>query len=136
MRCYAYERYLSDPDGWEIVVNDLDCLVTKKDFKRIEKLVGKYGHKYHGSDDDAWVEWQRTFLNATNCIKIPEGVFEEDEGDKGYDSDNPIGVDEDEHALARDYFLAYHQWNAYHKWLESRPGPAGDFEEFEVSRYR
>ena len=43
------------------------------------------------------------------------------------------GIEREEDNTGYEYFLAYHQWNAFHGWLSNRSKARESFNQFEVS---
>ncbi len=133
---HANECFGADHSGWRDVISSANDLLTRHDLERFVALcndgydameVGYYLYK----------NWQFLFLGRPTYIRIRNGVegHEEDKESDYIGSNNESWGGSTESTGEREYFLAYHQWIAYFKWLQFHPQEAARYLQFEVCAY-
>ena len=131
-RCYP-----SDPDSWDLVMDRLKELLTSADMKRLKQYCDKRNRRFHRGDKSLYEEWKWRFTGEAVYHKIFTGLSGEERpemSETGYDSDNlDPGMFDGFENSGEDYFLAYHQWNAFEKWLTVHPECAAHVSAFKVS---
>jgi hypothetical protein len=132
--------YPSDPISWNEVMSKLQELVTSDDMKRLKKYCDRGDRRFQWLDYSVYKKWKRSFTGEPEYCKIFTGLSGEEKPESieyGYDSDNFDPEMFDEEGIensGKEYFLAYHQWNAFEKWLTQHPECAAQVKDFKVSQ--
>ncbi len=118
------------------MISSANGLLTRRDLGRLAVLCNE---SYDAVEGEYYLyeNWQFSFLGCPTYIRIRNGV----EGHEEHKESNYVGSDDEswgdgiEVTGGREYFLAYHQWIAYFKWLQFRPEEAARYRQSEVSAY-
>ena len=111
---HAMDCYPANAEGWGTAIQLLQELATEKDVKRLNAYCKniKY-NKYLGDDDSEIYEtWSRAFRGACLYYLIRYGISGHE--DREPEAEEPYyRFDRDEDNTGYEYYLAYHQWNAF-----------------------
>jgi hypothetical protein len=122
--------------GWRDVISSAHNLLTCHDLERFAALCNNC-HDAVAGEYYLYKNWQSSFLGYPTYIWIRNGV----KGHKEVEGSNDKGSDDEswggsiESTGGRKYFLVYHQWIVYFKWLQFRPDEAARYRQFEVCGY-
>ncbi len=113
------------------MISSAHNLLTHHDLHRFRSLCND-GYDAVQGNYYLYKHWQSLFVGRPAYIWIRNGVegHEEDEKSNGKSwggSNNTKG--------GREYFLAYHQWIAYFKWLQFYPEEASRYQQLKVCAY-
>jgi hypothetical protein len=133
---HANKCFEADCLGWRDVISSANDLLTCRDLVRSVALCNE---SYDAVEGEYYLyeHWQYSFLGPPTYIWIRNCV----EGHKEDKESNYVGSNHEswgssiESTGGREYFLAYHQWIAYFKWLQFRLEEAARYRQFEVSAY-
>jgi hypothetical protein len=106
-------------------------LVTEEDLKRFAKYCNK-GSRHFDSTREYYIfeSWKDAFIGENKYHMIQYGIsglydYEKEES-------NPFDCFKVDDNSGREYFVAFHQWNAYKAWLSLFLGKEECFLQFEV----
>jgi hypothetical protein len=114
---HANEQYKANCLGWGNVINSAHNLLTCLDLHRCASLCND-GYDAVQGEYYLYKHWQSSFVGSPAYIWIRNGVEGHNE-DK--ESNNESWGSSNDTEGRREYFLAYHQWIAYFKWLKFHP---------------
>jgi hypothetical protein len=109
----ANEHYKADCLGWRDVISGARNLLTCRDLERFAALCND-GHDAVEGEYHLYKNWQSLFLGHPTYILIRNGVKGHKEDEGGNNKSWGGGVESNGGGK---YFLAYHHWIAYAKWL-------------------
>jgi hypothetical protein len=133
---HANKHFEADCSGWRDVISSAHKLLTCRDFERFVALCNN-GHESIEGEYYLYKNWQSLFLGCPTYIRIRNGV----EGHNKVKESNYKGSNNEswggsiESTGGHEYFLVYHQWIAYFKWLQFRPEEVARYRQFEVCVY-
>ena len=111
-------------------------LLVSEDMKRLKKYCDKRDRRFHCDDGSLYEKWKWSFTGEAVYCKIFtrwSGEERPEMFESGHDSDNfDPGMFDGPDNSGKDYFLAYHQWNAFEKWLTRHPECAAKVWAFKV----
>ncbi len=133
---HANERFQANCSGWRDVISRANHLLTRRDLGGFAVLCNQSFDAVEG-ECYLYKNWQFLFLGPPTYIQIRNGVegHEEDEESNYVGSNNGSWGGSVESTGGHKYFLAYHQWIAYLKWLQFCLEEAARYHQFEVSVY-
>ena len=117
-------------------MDGLSALLAAEDMKRLQKYCNKSDRRFHAGDSSLYEDWKGSFVGDAEYLKIFTG-FSGEEGPEiigsGYSSDNfyPRMHDGPDNS-GQEFYLAFHQWNAFEKWLTKHPECAASVRAFKV----
>jgi hypothetical protein len=119
----------ANPTGWDGVIHLLPELLTKRNLKRLVNYCNA-GNKHFECNWDyqILVHWKSTYVGLIKYRKILYGVNSLFKHKKDEEEEESDYLDD----TGGEYFLAFHQWNAYKEWLSFHPAEEESFCRFEV----
>ncbi len=133
---HANECFEANCLGWRDVISHANHLLTRRDLGRFAALCNE-GYDAVEGEYYLYKNWQFLFLGCPTYIRIRNGV----EGHKEVEGSNYVGSDDESYSGSIEstggckYFLAYHQWIAFFKWLQFHPEEAARYHQFKVCAY-
>ncbi len=128
------DRYPANAKGWGNVIQLLHELAMEKDVKRLNAYCenNKYD-KYLGDDDqEIYKTWSCAFRGGHLYYLIRYGISGREDWEP--EAEEPYyRFDGDEDNTGYEYYLVYHQWNAFQGWLANHSKARENFNQFEVS---
>jgi hypothetical protein len=128
---HSNERYEANRLGWRGVISSANDLFTHHDLERFAALCND-GHDAVEGEYYLYEHWQSSFLGCPSYIWIRNGVEGHEEVEGSNDESWGGSV---ESTGGREYFLVYHQWIAYTKWLLFHPDKVARYRQFKVCVY-
>ena len=126
--------YPTNAKGWETAIQLLHELAMEKDVKRLNAYCenNKYD-KYLGDDDlEIYKTWSRAFQGEHLYYLIRYGISGREDWEPEV-KEPYYCFDRDEDNTGYEYYLVYHQWNAFQGWLANHSQTRENFNQFEVS---
>jgi hypothetical protein len=109
-------------------------LVTEKDVKRLNAYCenNKYDKYLGGDDSEIYKTWSPAFRGECLYYLIRYGISGHEEWEP--EAEEPYYCfDRDEDNTGYEYYLVYHQWNAFQGWLVNHSEAGENFYQFKVS---
>jgi hypothetical protein len=128
---HANERYKADCLGWGNVISSAHNLLTCRYLDMFAALCND-GYEAVQGEYYLYKHWQSSFVGRNTYIQIKNGVEGHEEDTES--NDKSLGGSDKSKGGCK-YFLAYHQWIAYFKWLQFHPEEAARYCQFEVYAY-
>ena len=110
-------------------------LATEKDVERLNTYCenNKY-NKYLGDDDsEIYKSWSRAFQGERLYYLIRYGISGREDWEPEAEEPYYYGFEREEDNTGYEYYLAYHQWNAFQGWLANHSKAREIFNQYEVS---
>ena len=126
--------YPANAEGWEMAIQMLHELAAEKDIKRLNAYFEKNRYDKYLGDDDSQIykTWRRAFQGESLYYLIHYGISGCEDWEP--EAEEPFyRFDRDEDNTGYEYYLAYHQWNAFQGWLANHSKARENFNQFEVS---
>jgi hypothetical protein len=133
---HTSKHFEADCLGWRDVISSAHNLHTCHDLERFAAMCNN-GHESVEGEYYLYKNWQSSFLGRPTYIRIRNGVegHEKVEGREDKGSDNESWGGSIKSTCGCNYFLMYHQWIAYFKWLQFHPEEAARYHQFGVCVY-
>ncbi len=127
--------YPANAEGWGTTIQLLHELARENDIKRLNTYCKKDKYnKYLGDDDSEIYESQsRAFQGERLYYLIRYGISGHEDWEPEVEEPYYYGFDREEDITGYEYYLAYHQWNAFQGWLLNHSKAREIFNQFEVS---
>ncbi len=132
---HVMERYPENAEGWGTAIRIFHELATVKDVKRLNAYCknNKY-NEYLGDDDlKVYQSWSRAFQGERLYYLIHYGISGFEDWEPEAEEPYYYGFKREEDNTGYEYYLAYHQWNAFQGWLSNHSKAREIFNQFKVS---
>ena len=129
------ERHPGNAKGWGTAIGILHELAMVKDVKRLNAYCknDKY-NEYLGNDDsEVYGSWSRAFRGERVYYLIRYGISGREDWEPEADRPYYHGFEREEDNTGYEFYLAYHQWNAFQGWLSNHSEARESFNQFKVS---
>ena len=114
--------YPANAEGWGTAIQLVHGLATEKDVKRLSAYCENSRYdKYLGNDNSEIYEtWIRAFQGENIYYLIRYGISVHEDWEPE-EEESFYCFERDEDNTGYEYYLAYHQWNAFQGWLANHP---------------
>ncbi len=132
---HAVDCYPAYAKKWGTAIQLLHELATEKDVERLNTYCenNKYNEYLGDGHSEIYESWSRAFQSERLYYRIRYGNSGHEDWEPEAEEPYYYGFDREEDNIGYEYYLAYHQWNAFQGWLVNHSEARESFNQFEVS---